>query len=400
MIKSKSKKILSVIKRPVETFIQLEAASGIVLGLCAILAMYLANGTFAQDYFAILNFPILNLSVQLWINDALMAIFFFVVGMEIKKELVVGELNSPKKAALPIAAAIGGMVFPALIYFANNPSSPEIKGWGIPMATDIAFAIGVLTLFGKRIPLALKVFLLAIAIVDDLGAILVIAFFYTSQIKGYGLAIAALSFVFMFLMRTIGIRSYLFYFLIGALAWFGVLQSGVHATIAGVIAGLMTPFKFPVGKHSHETYSPLEYLVKHLHPWVSFGIMPLFALANAGVAISGVDFSSLYSNSVFKGIAVGLVVGKPLGVVLFSFLSVKIGIAALPKELNWNQVIGVGLLAGIGFTMSLFISALALTPQEEIYSKTGIITGSVISAIIGAAYLLVILRGSAGKSIP
>lgn len=381
------RKIVSAIKKPIETFLKTEASSGIVLAICALIAMALANSPWAPQYFNLLMFKIAGLNIQQWINDALMAIFFFVIGMEIKKELIVGELRSPQLAALPIAAALGGMIFPALIYHFFNQQSPDAHGWGIPMATDIAFALGVLSLFGKKVPLSLKIFLLAIAIVDDLGAILVIAFFYTSKINGQGLGIAALMFGLMVLIKEMGIKSYLAYIIIGSIAWFGILLSGVHATIAGVVIGLITPLTYQVNKGANKTYSPLEDLVKYLHPWVSYGIMPIFALANAGINITGTDISLLIQNPIHQGVALGLVFGKPAGIILFSALAVAFGLAKLTSGLKWKHVIATGFLAGIGFTMALFISSLALLPEQEIYSKTGIVLGSLVSAILGAIFL-------------
>lgn len=388
------KKYIKSAVRPVELFMKMEASSGILLAACAVIAMFLANSPWSKEYFDILNFKILNLTLQLWINDALMAIFFFVIGMEIKKEIVAGELSSAKKAALPVAAAFGGMIFPALIYVYFNPEYPNVKGWGIPMATDIAFALGVLTMFGKRIPLSLKIFLLAIAIVDDLGAILVIAFFYTKEIHGYGLGIAAIFFGIMALIKTAGVKPYWIYTLLGAIAWLGFLVSGVHATIAGVLIGLLTPLRYRISKTQVATYSPLEELVHLLHPWVSFGIMPIFALANAGIAFDGANLATLLDNPILIGVSVGLIVGKPLGVFLFSYIAVKLKLAKLPTGLDWRNVFAVGLLAGIGFTMSLFISGLALYPDQEIYSKSGIVLGSIVSAALGSVYLAILTRNS------
>jgi NhaA family Na+:H+ antiporter len=372
---------------PIDLFLKTEAKSGILLAICAMIAMILANSSWAPEYFHILGIKLFNLNLQQWVNDALMAIFFFVIGMEIKKEIVAGELRSPQRAALPVAAALGGMIFPALIYYSFNPRPPDLAGWGIPMATDIAFALGVLTLFGRRVPLSLKIFLLAIAIVDDLGAILVIAFFYTNQINGYGLGIAALFIGLMALVKAVGIRSYWIYTLLGATAWLGVLLSGVHATIAGVVIGLLTPLTFPREKDSLTTYSPLNDLVHALHPWVSYGIMPVFALANAGITLTGTELSELIINPIHRGVAIGLVFGKPAGIIFFSLLAEKTGLAKLPSDLNWKNIIAVGLLAGIGFTMSIFISNLALSSEQEIYSKTGIVAGSLASALLGSIFL-------------
>jgi NhaA family Na+:H+ antiporter len=381
------RKLVNAIKKPIEIFLKTEASSGIVLAICALISMALANSPWAPQYFNLLMFKFAGLNIQQWINDALMAIFFFVIGMEIKKELIVGELRSPKQAALPIAAALGGMIFPALIYHFFNQHAPNAHGWGIPMATDIAFALGVLTLFGNRVPLSLKIFLLAIAIVDDLGAILVIAFFYTSKINGQGLVIAVLCIGLMMLIKAMGVRSYLAYIIFGSIAWLGVLLSGVHATIAGVVIGLITPLTYPSGNGSNKTYSPLEYLGNKLHPWVSYGIMPIFALANSGINITGADLNQLIQNPIHQGVVIGLVIGKPLGIILFSALAVAIGLAKLPSDLRWKNIVAVGCIAGIGFTMALFISSLALSPEQELYSKTGIVLGSITSALIGTILL-------------
>lgn len=388
-------KIPQFLIKPIERFAQLEASSGIVLAVCTVLAMAIANSSLSTDYFEILNIKVLGLSIQHWINDGLMAIFFFVIGMEIKKELVAGELSSPKKAALPIAAALGGMVVPALFYFYFNQGTPYLSGWGIPMATDIAFALGVLTLFGKKVPLSLKIFLLALAIVDDLGAVLVIAVFYTDKIHLLALASATIFYSLMILCRHYRIRKYSVYVLIGIGVWISVLFSGVHATVAGVIIGLLTPYKFLKEENSELTYSPLEDLVHKLHPWVSFGIMPIFALANAGISLQGLEFFELIQNPIHQGVALGLTLGKPIGITLFSMAAVRLGIAQLPSELRWSYIVSVGFLAGIGFTMALFISSLAMQPSQEIFSKTGILIGSLISAVVGAFLLSVSFKRTA-----
>jgi NhaA family Na+:H+ antiporter len=382
------------IVKPIERFAQMEASSGIVLAICTVLAMVAANSSLSSDYFALLKINVLGLSIQHWINDGLMAIFFFVIGMEIKKELVAGELSSPKKAALPMAAAIGGMVVPALFYFYFNQGTPYLSGWGIPMATDIAFALGVLTLFGKKVPLSLKIFLLALAIVDDLGAVIVIAVFYTDKINLLALASATLFYGVMIFSRQYRVRKYSVYVLIGIGVWISVLLSGVHATVAGVIIGLLTPYKFLKEENSELTYSPLEDLVHKLHPWVSFGIMPIFALANAGISLQGLDFFELVQNPVHQGVAIGLALGKPIGITLFSFVAVGLGIGQLPSDLRWSYILSVGFLAGIGFTMALFISSLALPESQEVFSKTGILVGSLISALLGAFLLSVSLKSA------
>lgn len=373
-------------------FLALESAGGIILTVCAIVAMTLANSPVAEAYFGFLGTYVGGLSILHWINDGLMTIFFFVVGMEIKREMVKGELSTVRKAALPFAAALGGMVGPALIYFALNPSGPASPGWGIPMATDIAFAVGILGLFGKRVPFPLKVFLLALAIVDDLGAVVIIALFYTKEILGAGLAGAAAGLGLMYMLRKMGFKSYYIYAVLGIGVWFAVLKSGVHATVAGVLIGLLTPQAFPKRRGDPEKYSPIDDLVHALHPVVTFGIMPVFALANAGVSISGLDFPALMMNPIHQGVAFGLMVGKPVGILLASYIIIKIGMAQLPKNVDMPDIFGVGFLGGIGFTMALFISSLALTPELEVYSKTGILIGSLISAIIGSIVLYFVLH--------
>lgn len=388
MLKYLSKRIST----PIEKFLKTEASSGIILAVCAVVAMIVANSPWAPEYFELLHVKLFGLSLQHWINDGLMAIFFFVIGMEIKKEILVGELSTVKKAVLPVAAAFGGMVAPALIYHYFNPDAPSAHGWGIPMATDIAFALGILTLFGKRVPLALKIFLLALAIVDDLGAVLVIAIFYTKEIRFEGLLAAAAAMSVMWFMRRVGIKSYLAYVALGAVAWFGVLFSGVHATVAGVLIGLLTPLTYKVSRNSLETYSPLNTLVQWLHPWVSFGIMPIFAIANAGITFQGIEMSELIKNPIHQGVALGLLFGKPIGIFLFSRVAVLLKWGSLPSGISWIQILGVSLLGGIGFTMALFISNLALAPEFEIFSKTGIIFGSLLSAILGSVLLAMVLK--------
>lgn len=378
--------------KSLEHFLHLESSSGIILAASAVMAMFLANSVWSQIYFSVLELKLAGLSLQHWINDGLMVIFFFVIGMELKKEILSGELSSKQKAALPVAAALGGMVVPALIYYLYNPQGEGVSGWGVPMATDIAFALGILSLFGKRVPLSLKVFLLALAIVDDLGAILVIAFFYTKEIRFEGLLLAVAALGLMWFERKKGIKSYAAYVPFGIMAWFGVLYSGVHATVAGVLIGFLTPLTFKISKDSSETYSPLDNLVHYLHPWVSFGIMPIFALANAGIDLRGLNLSELIGHPIHQGVALGLFLGKPLGIVIFSVVFVSLGWGRLPKGLSWGHIAGMGFLAGIGFTMSLFISNLALPVALETYSKAGIIFGSVLSAAVGATILSLVFR--------
>ncbi len=381
-----------VIRKPLESFIHTESASGIVLAVCTVLALIIANSGFSSAYFDFLEQKVLGLTIHHWINDGLMTIFFFVVGMEIKRELVAGELRTLKKAALPIAAALGGMVVPAVVYLALNSRGGVPAGWAIPMATDIAFALGVLTLFGKRVPLSLKIFLLALAIVDDLGAVLVIAFFYTEEVRGIGLSILAASLISIWLLQRFRFRTYLPYLVFGVIAWGGTLYSGIHATIAGVLLGLLTPNLVSSGLNNESDFSPLDDLIHILHSWVSFGIMPIFALANAGVSLRGADFGEILSSPIFSGVSLGLLLGKPIGIVFFSYLAVRFGFARLPEGLRWSHVTGVSLLAGIGFTMALFISGLSLGIEHAIFAKSAILAGSLLAGVLGYIWLTLAFR--------
>lgn len=368
-------------------FFHAESASGLLLALASVAAMVVANSPLAPFYFEGLQTVILGLTVQHWINDGLMALFFFVVGLEIKKELVEGELNTWQKALLPAAAAVGGMLVPALIYWALNPQSPMVRGWGIPMATDIAFALGVLAVLGSRIPRSLKIFLMALAIIDDLGAVSVIAIFYSGPLQWWALALA-FSFLFLvWLLRTRGVASSVPYVLLGVAVWVCFLRSGVHATIAGVLLGLMTPAWFLSEGTFGRSFSPVSEWLGRLHVPVSFVVMPVFAFANAGISLSGVEFSGLLQNSIFQGVSLGLLLGKPVGILLFSLIVTGLGWAYLPSGVRWGHIFGASLLAGIGFTMSLFISGLALTPEFEVYSKTAILFGSLLAGLLGAAVL-------------
>lgn len=387
--------MIKKLKSSVIKFIQIESSSSIILAVTTVLALLIANSRFASEYISILNLNFFNLSVSQWVNDGLMAIFFFLVGLEIKKEIVIGELNTLKKASLPIAAALGGMIVPALIYVVFNPKSPELNGWGIPMATDIAFALGVLSLFGKRIPVALKILLLAVAIVDDLGAIIVIALFYTSKINLIGLFIGSIAIAGIYGLKRIKISSYFMYFPLGIFLWFGVLYSGVHATIAGVILGLLTPITFKDGL-SYQT-EPAEKLIKFLHVPVSFIIMPIFAFANAGVEINFSTVNSAISSNLFNGIVLGLLLGKPLGILLFSFVSCKLKISRLPNELQWRHIFVLGNIAGIGFTMSLFISKLALPIELEQIAKLAVLVASISAIIVGTVSALILISKNDSK---
>ena len=432
-------KIVRKVLSPIERFMHLEASSGILLVIVTIIALFWANSAWHESYEHFIHTQMglqighwnLTKSLHHWVNDGLMAIFFFVVGMEIKRELVKGELSSPRRAALPLFAALGGMLVPALIYALFNIGTDNISGWGIPMATDIAFAVGILALMSKRVPFAAKVFLLALAIVDDLGAVLVIALFYTEQISHQSLIIATVCLGLIYFFHISGIYKELIYIALGTLVWFFVLKSGVHATVAGVILGFLVPLSSQYTQrtsrrmkelvdnideevervyankkatltettHSeiHELHhmvsgitSPLDKTIHKLHPWVSFVIMPTFALVNAGVNLGEIQFSELLSHPVSLGVTLGLVLGKPLGITLFSWLACKIGLASLPNKVTWHHIIATGFLGGIGFTMALFISNLALSdPKADIMSKLGILTASLLAGILGSTYLIV-----------
>jgi NhaA family Na+:H+ antiporter len=416
--------------RPFVRFLQIESASGMVLLACTAVALFLANSPWAEAYDAFWHTHLsitvgnwtLDESLTHWVNDALMTIFFFVVGLEIKRELVDGELREPKKAALPIMAALGGMIAPAAVYLALQHGTEAESGWGIPMATDIAFVVGFLALLGKRAPLGLKVLLLALAIADDIGAVLVIALFYSTDIALLPLGLAAAGFALVYFFNHAGVRTVTVYVIIGAAIWLAFFYSGIHPTVAGVMMGLMTPGSAWLGQTAlreviadaidrldgvrdrphapehtklagelkvtaQETVSPLERLETGLHPWVAFVIMPLFALANAGVPIE----PSAFGQPVALAVAAGLILGKPLGIVLFSWLAVRAGWASLPGGVGWPAMIGAGFLAGIGFTMSLFIAALALQGELLDAAKIGILGGSAVSAIVGMALLVLTL---------
>lgn len=427
---------------PIRKFTEKEASGGIVLLICTIIALVWANSPWSESYFHLWHTKVtigteqhhLTESLHLWINDGLMAIFFFVVGLEIKREILVGELSSPKQAALPIAAALGGMVVPALLYTFFNYKTPTAHGWGIPMATDIAFAIGVLTLLGKRVPLSLKVFLTALAIVDDIGAVLVIALFYTSKIVWLDLYLGAGVLALLVAGNWAGIRSPIFYGILGIGGlWLAFLLSGVHATVAGVLAAFAIPARTRINARefldqgrmylndfetAHEPESnvlsnknqvrsinqiseaaehaqtPLQRLEHALHPWVTFFIMPIFALSNAGVAFKA-DILELLFNPVSLGIIIGLFFGKQLGIFSFSWLVIKLGLAELPSRVTWKNLYGVAMIGGIGFTMSLFIAGLAFkNPAYTDTAKIGILCASILSGILG----LIFTRSSLAKN--
>ena len=381
----------------IQDFMRLETSGGIILMIAAVFAMIIANTPLATAYDAILgtyikvgigSFEIAKPAI-LWINDGLMAIFFFLVGLEIKREVLVGELSSLDKAILPIMAAIGGMAVPGLIFAIINWGTPEnLNGWAIPTATDIAFALGILALIGSRAPVALKIFLLAIAIIDDLGAIVIIAVFYTSELSTNALTISMLGFAAAVALNRMGVQRTAPYLLVGIVMWVFVLKSGVHATLAGVMIALTIPIKPNDGDEA------LLYKMEHgLHPWVAFLILPVFAFANAGVNFTGIGIDDLLQ-PLTLGIAVGLFLGKQIGVYLATWIGVKSGIARLPENVTWRHVYGVACLTGVGFTMSLFIGSLAFGAADEMNAvRLGVVLGSVLSGLIG--YLL--LKSAAPK---
>jgi NhaA family Na+:H+ antiporter len=419
-----------------QAFMQVEASSGIVLLFAAVIAMVWANSPWDEEYFDLWHTHItvdaqifaIDLDLQEWVNDGLMTIFFFLMGLEIKRELAHGELSTPRRALLPAAGALGGMVVPALIYTAFNAGGEGANGWGVPMATDIAFAVGVLSLLSRRVPFSIKVFLLALAIADDIGAILVIAFFYTSDIDTLALGLAAVTLAVIFAMNRSGVRNIDVYVVAGAVFWLTVLESGVHATIAGVILGLLAPASSFYGRSTfipdaedlvrrfrdahaagdealqqgilaqledlaQGTEAPLDRLERALHPWVSFLIVPLFALANAGVAVSRDVAESAVESPISIGVALGLVAGKPLGIFVLTWLAVRLRICDMPNGATWPQIFGVGMLAGIGFTVALLIANLAFEDAalaDE--AKLGILAASVAAGVGGFAFLWLTTR--------
>jgi Na+:H+ antiporter, NhaA family len=423
-----------IIVRPFQEFTRLEASGGILLLVCIAIALGWANSPWSASYFDFWHTPIairlgnfsLDHDLHFWINDGLMAIFFFVVGLEIKREVLVGELSSVRNAALPIAAAIGGMIVPAAIYLAFNAGRESSIGWGIPMATDIAFAIGVLTLLGSRVPTVLKLFLTALAIVDDIGAVLVIAVFYNSDLSMMALVTAGGILLLLFFLGLAGIRRQPLYFVLGIALWLAILASGVHATIAGILLALTIPASprastasFLERAHalvheferegvsrekelinegqqaavhaleqvSEEVQTPLQRIEHALHPWVIYAIMPLFALSNAGVAL-GANFIAELATPVSIGIIFGLVVGKQVGITFLTWLVVRAGISELPNGVTWRQIYGVSWLGGIGFTMSLFIATLAFGNSPNLdTAKVAILFASLIAGVVGYALL-------------
>ena len=378
-------------------FFKLEAASGLLLLIGAVIALILSNSVLSDYYFNILNTHILigtqnfglNLSVLHWINDVLMAIFFFIVTLEIKREFIQGELSRPKQALLPIIGAVGGMAVPAIIYvIINFETGHTLRGWAIPSATDIAFSIGVLSLLGSRISISLKIFLMALAIIDDLGAIVIIAFFYSTELQYLHLLLMLASFIALLVFNKLGVKKFSPYFLIGLFLWYFTHESGIHSTISGVLLALCIPHR------DHEKdFSLLLKLEHNLSPYVAFGIMPLFALANAGVSLKGISINTLM-NPVPLGILCGLFFGKQIGVFLFSYLSIKFRIAEMPSNTNWIQLYGIGILTGIGFTMSLFVGNLAFLNANEYLDgvKIGVLCGSLLSTLVGYSLLMLVSK--------
>jgi NhaA family Na+:H+ antiporter len=379
-------------------FFHHEAAGGLVLMAAALTALLMDNSPLSWLYSLFLDTPVgvrvgplsLDKPLLLWINDGLMAVFFFLVGLEIKRELLRGELSSVAQATLPALAAAGGMVAPALIYVAFNAGDPVgLKGWAIPAATDIAFAVGVLALLGNRVPSSLKIFLLALAILDDLGAILIIAVFYTDHLSILSLALAGIGIAVLWTLNRRGITRLAPYLLTGVAIWICVLKSGVHATLAGVVVA----FAIPLASRNEGEPTLLEHLEESLHPWIAFGVLPLFAFANAGVSLQGLSFAKLLE-PVPLGIALGLFIGKPVGIFGISWLAIKSGLAARPEGASWAHLLGVGLLGGIGFTMSLFIGTLAFDEVDKAAQlRLGVLAGSLLSATAG----YVLLRLSAAS---
>ena len=432
----RKKEPIEILLKPINQFLHREASGGILLIICTVIALAWANTLWFQSYydfwhthisFSIGNLLTLDYSLHHWINDGLMVIFFFTVGLEIKRELLVGELSTRQKASLPIAGALGGMIAPAIFYTLFNSGTDSASGWGIPMATDIAFVVGIMALLGNKVPLALKIFVLALAIADDIGAVLVIAIFYTSEISVLALVIAGIVLVLLFILNKLGTMSLIPYMILGLILWLAFLKSGVHATIAGVLLAFTIPAssRYDTNKFSERVkqlinhfdstgdhwknvlnnserqndvlaieescekiLTPLQRFEHQLHPWVAFFIIPVFALANAGVTLMNLDVLEALTSSVSLGIIIGLFIGKQIGIFIFSFIAVKLKLASLPEGINWKNLYGAGILAGIGFTMSLFIAGLAFNnPALLDLSKIGILTGSLIAGIAGFVFL-------------
>lgn len=431
----------SKVLTPFEEFVHGQTTSGILLMVSAVVALILANSFFAEMYAHITHTLVglnigswkLEMSLHHWVNDALMALFFFLVGMELKREIMVGELSNLRKAALPIVAAIGGMAVPAMIFYALNPEGDASRGWGIAMATDIAFAVGALVLLGNKVPKTLITFLVALAIVDDLGAVLVIALFYTKELIPMWIGIAALVFGVLVFFNFIGIRRAMPYFLVAVLLWYALLQSGVHATIAGVLGAFSVPARpkydpslfvtrlkdlvdrFKAGLDSgknimtnnqlqavaqsletdvNHVQTPLQNLEHHWHVPVAFFVIPVFALFNAGVSLQFESWAEVFSNPIVLGVVFGLVVGKFVGIVGASWIFLKLGLSQLPRGVKFSQLAGVSLLAGIGFTMSIFVAELAYTthPDYLVMAKVGILSASVLAGVMGYIWLWVVAK--------
>ena len=378
----------------IKKFFQHEAASGFILVFAAMIAMILANSPLNSFYNGLLEIPVsvrfggfeIAKPLILWVNDGLMAIFFFLVGLEIKREILGGNLSSLAQITLPAFAAVAGIAFPALIYVWFNANDPvAIRGWAIPSATDIAFAVGVFTIFGKSLPLSLKLFLLSVAIFDDIGAIVIIALFYSQDLSTASLAVAISGLVVLFLLNRFKVPTQAAYILVGVVVWAAVLKSGVHATLAGFALAWF----IPMSVKNEDGHPMLEHMEHKLHPWVGFFVLPIFAFANAGVSLIGVSLDNVF-NPITLGIAAGLFIGKQVGIFGVCWLTVKAGLAKLPKDATWPQLYGVTLLCGIGFTMSLFIGSLAFEEQPLEYQvsvKVGVLVGSLLSAVIGAFVL-------------
>jgi NhaA family Na+:H+ antiporter len=432
----RKKEPIEILLKPINEFLHQEASGGILLMVCTVIALVWANTALAHTYHdlwhshfivSLGSLLTLDYSIHYWINDGLMAIFFFTVGLEIKRELLVGELSSMHKASLPIAGALGGMIVPAIFYTVFNMGGEGARGWGIPMATDIAFVVGIMALLGPRVPLTLKIFVLALAIADDIGAVLVIAIFYTAEISTTALIIAAIVLAILITLNKLGTKSLIPYTILGVILWLAFLKSGVHATIAGVLLAFTIPAvsRYDTNKFSEKVkqliksfdetgdhwknvlnnserqhdvlaieescekiLTPLQRFEHNLHPWVSFFIIPVFALANAGVTLTGLNILDSLLSPVSLGIIVGLFLGKQIGIFAFSFIAVKLKLASLPEGVNWKNLYGAGVLAGIGFTMSLFIAGLAFNnPALLDLSKIGILTGSLLSGVVGFLFL-------------
>lgn len=420
----------SGIVRPVARFIKTEQLSSVILLLATVAALIWANSPFDDEYFEFLDTELgfdaglfgVHLTLEKWVNDGLMAIFFFVIGLEIKREVIHGELRERRKAALPMMAALGGMIVPALVFFAFNGTGEDGRGWGIPLATDIAFALGVLGLLGRSLPAELRIFLLALAVVDDIGSILVIAVFYTGSVDLQALGWGALLLGIIVAANRFGVRTIGLYVVLGVLFWVALEKSGIHATIAGVILGLLTPAhthyspagfrpameslarRYEAAAERHDeaettatlaeiddlvegSESALERLERQVHPWSSYLILPLFALANAGIVLSGGALSEAFSSSVTLGVIAGLLVGKTVGVTAFSYIAVKSGLAVLPRGVTWNHIIGTAILAGIGFTVSIFIAHLAYGQALSDEAKIGVLFASIIAGVGGYLFL-------------